>query len=539
MYFINQPEVMLHDIGGFTTNSRFMPLTEVISEDGTVDWFELNYVNRESRERMITSVKDYDLGLVTSEFNQHISHSKDIPLPELNIAQGFKVGLIDYGNGALIQKDGTWFDGATQLTEHDLVGVTAHLSNKVSIIPCITERQVQEMDEKGVVELNGKIVAERSKEDGELVETWKLLSKGGRALSGEAIRVLHHLDIPVIISDGIVGGQLYHGLTSHDMSVDSLDGSPLSSSLQGEALYTTKSIHEAVTVYGNPKSFEVSGKKYSVSEDEKKRVGGEKSHLMIVQPDGTNNIYKADYSKVGRLKTLASMPSPNAVVAVCDLYRDGVNNGTVDMAAKFAVSGLLNARTSYDCYVAMNELNKTLSSTNRDVFTKTGGVLGKLLGSIGYDSLDISPPTPKQIEQIEGLIVDLDRPRSALKDIVDDLKMTEKGMKAFLNDHLKTIKSSIPAKMDKGHTIFFDQSKKPCVIQSLRLPTHTAVLTGEFPDPQKGYSDEFYSHQNKDETRFSRVNINLMRSVRDVQANQTETPTPEKPKASSRNRMSI
>lgn len=537
MYFVNCTDNSLIGLKGFTTNSKGLPLTEVIKEDGTVDWFELNYVNREFKERFSRGVRDFDLESISSEFNKTLDSNGGTPIADIRIEQGFKSGLIDYGKGALVEIDGIWHDGKTPTEIRSQNEAKNYLRDKVEVVPCITESQLREMDEAGQVIVNGKVLATRSKDEGELVESWKL-KDSGRAMSGDSLRVLHHLNVPLAITNSYVsGGQLYHGLTSHSDACSGFDSKPLSSSAQGAALYTTKSIHEAITVYANPKSFEVSGKRYAVTEDEKDRVGGVNSHLMILRARGDNSVYSADFNKDGGIKTLSDIPSPHAVIAATDLYKNGSNDFEVDIACKAAVSELLNAATQYDCYVAMNELNRKMLSLNGEQFVNDGGVISKLLASMGYDALDITPPTPEQLKMIGNLKVDLERPRSQIKDVVEDLKMAPKTMNILLDSHLSTMKSSIPAKLDKGHAIFFDQSKKPTVLSVMNLPTHTAVYTNEAPHPQEGYSDAFYKYEDKDESRFSVMNINLLRNAREIQFK--ELSGDDKPKVTSKNKLTI
>ncbi|MDK9789886.1 hypothetical protein [Vibrio sp. D431a] len=518
MYFINQSEIPLNRLRGYTNSKIAIPLTEVIKHDGTLDWFELDSVNQTYKESLLLDESEFDLKSACERFNLELKDSATVPITETRVQQGFKAGLVDYGLGAIIKVGDKWFDKNNEVEIKSEQDALSYVSKYTSIIPCLYQHDIEQMDQSGVITLNGDVVATRSKEEGELVETWKL-HKTGRQLTGEALRVLHHLDYPLAIMNSAAHADLYHGTLTDKESMSKFDSKPMTTSMRGSGLYTTRSINEAVTVYANPKSFEVSMKREGASDEEKARMKSENGLLLKLRVSGSNCFYNADFNRDSGFKTLGDMPSPHAIEALCNSFK--TNNPSTDKmlenTAKRTVSKLFNARTHYDCYVVMNELNTELGKLNQKEFRRSGGALSRLISSMGYDAINIVPPKPEQIQHIRDLIDDVDRPRSEVNETITDLSITPKAMKTYLDNHLKAICSSVAPKMEMGHTLFFDQDKLPVITESIKLPKHTAIYTDEVPHPVKGYSDEFYSFDNKDENRFNTMNINLVRTVREAQ----------------------
>lgn len=365
-------------------------------------------------------------------------------IPEQRITCGFEAGLIDLGKNALLKTDRGWVNHNQEVVaDHDAtIDKIKEVSKEYAItIPSFNLSQLDDIEKHGVLYINEVLVAEKD-EDGNWIGGSRFFDgnypDGKRFQSGEVVRLIAHSNLEVAIYGHREKEPMYHGNVSNTLKPN-LDHKTLKgSSRQGEGAYFTGSINEAVKVYGNPKSFEVSGKLLGLHEkdviDRKDFVVG---HLY--EAESSASLFPATFESGYVIDDLA--PSLSTFVL---LARElGIN----EVFATMEWHRMKDGGSSYSVYQSVNALND--AATGQEIFPK-------VFKSMGFEGVSVEFPSEKLIEKIKSQIDELDAIDSSY---FHDRKISKNSIVETLKTNISMIEHSIPARAEKKHVIVFDESK--------------------------------------------------------------------------------
>lgn len=430
-------------------------------------------------------------------------NSSEVWIDSRRIDRGFSAGLIDLVKGVVYKDGDHWFHDTNKLDCETKEELENYIANVVKVVPFLSNKDISDMDSLGEVVISGQSVAKRSGEN-----EW-VLTKTGRSLSGNAERVLHHQDMAVVLPSSSNDIDMYHGLTQSSGTYEHNGWKTLPSSKQGEGCYATLSKREAICVYANPKSMEVGSKKYSNPDIPELQVARDYGFLLSVKPHAEAHIFQADLAESTSFKDCSNMPSPYLIEKLVDSYKTDNNAYHMDLAGKRAIMSIINSTNTFDIYMALNVLQDEVQRHVERDLTSQVSILRDSFSSMGYDSVLIKEPSKEVLELKSILVSELKKPLSDTTCSLEDNGVNPVGVLKSINDYFSAVEKNLPPKLEGGHFISFDSSMYPSVSKVTSLPVHTAVLTGEFPDPRTGYSDTFYDLKNDNLDRFSDFSIKM------------------------------
>lgn len=413
-----------------------------------LDEFQTDY--RYEVDKTFESPYFYDSQELINE-TFHLLESDPV-IPEARLLEGFKAGLIDTINNAFLKTERGWIDDEMNTVlppNASLEQVKSIVSSKARIIPSLSISDLENAEQQGELFINKRLVAYKIEAE-EVIESMKGLP-GGKELKwvdassnktfneGELIRLIHHRSDPIAILAGTPARTMYHASVTDSKAPEDSHVIRTGVSRQGDAVYSTSSINEAVKVYGNPRSFEIRGK--LLQEHEKNGIDRDKhifGHLYKIQSNAS--LYKANMEK--KHLTFEDVPSPSSITL---LARE---NGSSEGFAMNWWMMMKSAGSTYDMYCALNEFSERLYKDNTD---KHGSnVMNKVLSSMGFQGLEIEFPEPEKFteynEKIDN-IKSLDQ---------SELSMGKNSIVQAMEHYVNRLKENIPAKAESSHVLIFD-----------------------------------------------------------------------------------
>lgn len=364
-------------------------------------------------------------------------------VPKQRISVGYKHGFIDAKTFALLKQENGWIDD-NDLT---ILPISAsedeifdYIKSKTNVIESFTLEQLNECEEKGVIKVDDKIIATKIP-DGDWKGYWEN-NKGRKFLPGEAVRVLAHSDEDYVIYGAIQESRMFHGNVTNSPKEEKEHVTRAGASKQGDGVYATASVNEAVRVYANPKSFEVSGK--LLVDDEKGRLN-KKDYVLghLYEVKSTLPLFKATLGR--EILNQDEIPSISAISLLAK---------SCNCNMKYAFNQWLkmkNGYSSYDVYESVNAINEMIIQKNMT----SKNFFNKIFAGMGFEGVEITIPSKSKIHEME-------RKLKELKEYDESYFKEEKINKNLIlnsaNSYLTGVKNSIPAKAMDAHLIVFDKN---------------------------------------------------------------------------------
>lgn len=386
-------------------------------------------------------------------------------IPNSRIILGFEKGLIDHINGALYLTSDGWNDARGDivgLSDASLDQIREYVSNKANIIPEVSIQDLEHAESVGELFIEGVLYANKSEGRWTDVKTLRKFDEGS------LVRLLHHRNEKVVIFGSHVENKFYHGVvTEHNKPFEKFRLRK-GSSIQGDGHYATTSLNEAVKVYANPKSFEISGKLLGMRDKGLDTSGYKFGH--VYESTTKANIYRASINKT--IHSFTEVPSLHSFMAIAH-----GNDTSIGLANNLWMS-MKSGPTTYDVYTKINELNKDAIRSN-----KPGDLIEKIIGSLGFEAIEIVHPK-KELAVFRKKITELE-------DISEEDFLSAKLRKTnIINqcvNYIEGLEQSISAKADGSHLILYNLDKLESKYLTL-LPLNKEIL---------GKKDFFYSSDEK------------------------------------------
>jgi hypothetical protein len=356
------------------------------------------------------------------------------------IVNGFRSGAIDFIAGALIKTPQGWVDENNDVkfgVHAGLMEVAKTLKSRVKVVRDFTTEQLELAEKSGVLRSGFEVIAELIENDGQ--KQWKDVGNKTMFDHGDLIRLLHHRDEPCIIYTSKLNHSYYHGSLS--TSETPLDNLPVRTGMskQGDGVYATASLDEAIKIYANPYSFESRGKLISLKENEGIDDNAyDKSHIYSMTT--TANIYNADSkSRSISFDDIPSLPMVLALANENSINKTFATNKWIDMK---------NSSSTFEVYQHITELSEAYGDNNLNV-------LKTLIRSMGFEGIEIEVPK-SEIEDYKSKLESLQN--------ISEIRFEEYGAKKEevlkqVNKYIRDMVDAIPAKADISHLIVFDESK--------------------------------------------------------------------------------
>lgn len=442
-------------------DTTFMAIHEFLTGEGGEDNYE-EFIDsyRYELQKMDMNIEDYRDDFLNEVFDY--LHDPIIAMDR--IVSGYQHGLIDTINNAFLKTDRGWINDEQKVilpvdaTQDDVV---AHISSLVRVVPSFTIKTLEQAELTGELFVNDRLMA--YKENGDWVDT----STNKKFATGELIRLLHHRNDPMVILTGVPSEKLYHATVSQSKEPDTGHVTRKGMAMQGDAVYTTTSVNEAVKIYGNPHSYEIRGK--LLDEHEKGVINRDKfifGHLYEV--DTNANLYKADLKT--RHLSFNDVPGASAILLLAK------EAGASEGFAQNWWMMMKAANNTYDAYCAINEFSGVISGQVKG----DNNCLKKIYAAMGFEGLEIKIPSKVELDNIQSNITAVEN-MNAENGVLMGMKR-DPIVKKF-NSYLQHVKEGIPAKAQGNHVLIFDQENMVKRHVSI-LPLNKKVL---------GKDDYFYS----------------------------------------------
>lgn len=508
--------------GGFARGQR--PSSIDLVQD------EMDTYNLRSYKDRMTKIHDrfsngYDLSDAKSNFVATITNKDRNPasgnlvvLPESRLERGKEVGLIDYGVGALIKIDHKWVDHQLKKevgSDDDLAGFLKEKG--VTFAPVITKQMLSDFEESGKIVIGGKTVSTRTDDRSGRIMTWELDGTDA-TIRGSAERALMHSSTVFISPEQLSTEEIWHGTLSSSKDEIEHNKEALSLSRRGVGLYGTMSKVEAATIYANPFHHMVREKRLTYGSETGKT--DDYGHLVKLGSTAKTTPFIANWGEGSHFKSALNTPSPFLIEAICNQFRNEspeAVSGRIRRVEEVAISSIFEAQSNYEIYMAIDTLSSDLLGVHNDASLKLGAPISKVFQSLGYDTLEITPPTPEQLNKITdtklAVINDIDH----VQDVAKDNSVSIKSLTDSIDDLSERIRTTTPKNLDQGHVIFFAENTAPEFGETLSLPTHNSLLGIEEQNPRQPfepYYDSFFDPENDNLERFNSWAIGLIDSSR-------------------------
>ena len=432
------------------------------------------------RDNRILKFSEFDQNKIYTHWRNFLRNDY-LSISHARIAFGFEVGIIDHINGAMKKTIDGWVNEKNTLvlnTDASINDVEKYISNKTSILPVITESDVESFIKNKEIKINEEVIAKYNDDN----EAWYY--KNGYAIkvnlnesnSYNGIkRILSHSDC-VVYLNGKHEKPLFHGTTSKNEEPTGLSGNPSSLSRQGQVTYTTHSHKEAISIYANPLSSEVMNYRFESSggKETYKNMKDIYGHIFEVKADENSNIYISELSKEQLNTDL--LPSPYLISLIADEFPSESRKFFNKMQSK-----LYSSCNTYDVYQAINELTNDLMD-NQFYDEKNilkNGLLKTIFSSMGYEGIDITFPTTEYFDSIDLLIEEIKKNDIQNLTCFEQNRIRLNEIEKQLSIYKTKLTQSIPTKGLVGHTLFFNTSKSKSfeVTKMHLLPIHPAIQT--------------------------------------------------------------
>lgn len=454
-------------------------------------------------EKEVHRINAIDLDSIETSFLDSVYYKTDMAISEKNIQAGYKSGFIDIIKDTIHLESDGWYNKDNEKICEPNVSIQELkeiLSWSIQILPHLETDKIREMDNNGVVTFDGKTIAFKTDSSWTFVEN-------GRQLSGDAMRVLHHSDCSFTYSEANDNLDLYHAVTMSEEDYKK-NGTNFygyvsrGNSKQGDGLYLTGSLNEAVRVYGNPESFE--RKSHAYANKEEHLVRQTQRGVLHKVSISNANIYDASFDNNYPTLLMDSKPSPILLRTIANKY--DIEDRIKEIILAKTNSMIINSSNQFDVYLAVSEFASSLGSYSGN--PESRNVIKQVFSAMGYDGIKITPPNQKKLNTINEIAtVYKDYCSGKTNEILyDGLKIKPFVAKHIASYSVKVRDTQIP-KMENCHIIMFSPDNSLCKIkESITLPKHKKYINerdvgtqviDDFYDLEKGSLDKLSFKQIK------------------------------------------
>lgn len=411
---------------GFSILNRETLMEFLKEENSTVDDC-VNYMNQEARSKNLV----FDLNETLDVYYSYYSKNKPY-VGNVTIENGIKNGLVNYISGVLVKKEDGWFNelGEKKLDlEVELKDFIKFINKKVNIVKEYSIDDLREIEKKGEYFIDNKLIAKLVNKGDSVV--WLDLERNKEFDKDDLIRLLHHRDEVIILSNNNIQKKYYHAnLSKSDLPQTEIKVRE-NSSKQGTAFYASSSLDEVVKTYGNPYSFELRGKLLSLKDNGEDIEGVNKAHLYEIKSKG--NVFNANIYEMPSIYELPSLP------LLLALGEEKINKEYIHSLWL----RMKDSSSTYEVYQHLNEFNDHAYSSYG-----IRNLMIKALKSMNYDILEINFP--------EETISVYDKKIKEIKNSSENETVKDNIIKR-LDLIIKELKDSIPAKAENSHLITFNK----------------------------------------------------------------------------------
>ncbi len=471
-----------------------------IDQDALFDYLEQS--RGHGRIDNLGAIDQHEINLLLQEHKHYVTREENPSIGDRRFNYGFNAGLIDFVSGAYVKTNSGWMDHSMRKVA-EVTASKEHLkeivSNYVRIIPTLDERFFKDADRKGVLIVEGKLIA--TKEG----ESWRL-SDSQRLLYGDAIRALHHSSQEAILANSKVGFKTYHGVVNPESLVEKTKGEfhgfeSYPFSVQGDGFYMC-ALNEAVRTYANTSSSERVSQKTELREvlgqdTSEDRIG------VVHQCELSDNVsvWDCDFNLEYHSNSSDDKPSPFALKAVVEAFGDSLSEQMKNIIAYKVISMNQNAGTNFDNYMAVNELCSDLR--NGDSRGEVRNLLGMFTQSLGHDAISISPPTKLDLKPLSDFILSVKDKTGEDYEFMTKNKVTSNPIIRSMESYLVKSANNSPAGIEKGHVILFNPNEDRCKVEKgLILKKHQQMIENKF-----FVSDAFFDKSGKS---FDELTLNQL-----------------------------
>ncbi len=414
----------------------------------------------------------YSIEDAHENYYQHFNRNPDNkPVVGLKrLVRGYESGAIDYISGALVKTDKGWIDDQNKVMlskDAFFEEVLKLVRRRADIIPEFSTDELEKAEHTGTLSIGTKEIAHIKEVDGQ--KKWIDTTSNRMFDHGDLIRLLHHRDEPCIIYTSKLNHEYFHGAISPDSKP--LDALPIRKgmSIQGDGVYATASVNEAVKIYGNPYSFESRSKLLSLREKEGVDDSTYNKGLLFSMTT-TANIYNANLN--AHRITFNDIPSLPLVAALA--HSAGINqtfatNKWIDMK---------NSSSTLEVYQHIEDLTTGHGNNRQDVLKST-------LLAMGFEGIEIEVPT----EKLDDYKHKLDSVKKKPDIIFSELNINKENVIKQLNYFIEGIESTIMPKAEVSHLVVFNSDKVQREFLGV-LPPAVKVEYGDTPPDNIYYSSE-------------------------------------------------
>ena len=409
----------------------------LVEENHDIDDFIGSYkYDLDAKYKSVRDWDDDDMDLGWESFMQ----MNDPVIGQCRIDVGYKYGLIDAQSHSFIKTDEGWRNEEYEvvlLADASLEDVNQMVSEKVRVVPSFTLADFEKAEESGEFFIKDVMVASKNQEG-----YWIDHGSQRKFFEGELIRLLHHKNDSFVLMGGHTEEQIFHGNVSESNKPESEFKVRKDSSFQGDCVYGTTSVDEAVRVYGNPRSYEIRSK---LDRDR---------DLHNVDPS------LSKFGHLYELNTSASLYQASLKPKHIS-YNDLPSYSSFQLLAKhtglsegFASNQWQEMRTA----ACTLDVYKTISVfCNRARLERADpNIFKQIFGSLGFEGIEINVPSKEVIKGFKSAVNEL---RELDESEFKDRKVKKESLIKVLDDYVQGIEGCIPPKAQNSHVVVFDQGQ--------------------------------------------------------------------------------
>jgi hypothetical protein len=356
------------------------------------------------------------------------------------IKQGFNNGMIDYVKGALLKTQFGWINEEKSLVfapDAPLINIAKFIRNEVDVLPSVSIRDLERAEQDGVFYINAKKVAEHTERNGQTA--WIDLDSQKTFDTGDLIRLIHHRHEPIAIKNSNPSTTYYHSNISDSKQANDAVEIREGTSIQGDAVYATGSVDEAVKIYGNPYSSESTSKRLLMRQSGIDDSVFKNGHLYQVETTAT--LYEA--SMKPRRLNMHDIPSLPLILVAAEKYK--VN----EVFAHNLWLDMKDSSSTFEVYKWVDEFNSLAIQNSGET-----GAMQDILNAMGYEGIEIVFPE----NEIQLMNDKLDKLKSIPDSEFSEYKNKKDTIIKSAEVYIDSISSAIPAKGQTSHMIVYNKN---------------------------------------------------------------------------------
>ncbi|MEZ8292319.1 hypothetical protein AB6D11_00535 [Vibrio splendidus] len=406
----------------------------------------------------------------------HPSSSKTIKLSMARLHSGYRQGIIDFGHTAIASTFEGWINENGEPVLHRLAKLNDIQkwaeSRGVEWVPHITQSQLAQAEQEGILMHEGKILARRNDDS-----RWQH-TLGRTSTTGNVERALCHSDHVLSIGESSVPFELCFGQLLTQQAFDK-HGETMEKTLWPETVLCGQ--REAIQSQANIDS------SVGIESVKDARTAEHIALMHRVTMSKDANIYDAREQCSVQPLDVDTCPSP-ALFRL--LHR--IDKLSPEVRLKQVISKTQMAQSPFEIHMAVREFCQSLTTPKLTV--------AAVFASMGFDAVSSSPADPKFMASIDKLVMDLTKGKGIHHQTLVDNGLSVASVIDHLACYIQQVKfSSIPT-MDVGHVTVARSGQNMVMNKStVKLPTN---LKDGLTHPIYISDAEQVSHFTDDEIRL-------------------------------------